>query len=51
MFRFAFGGLNPDQFYVSSLNAVATPDGGATAILMGLAAIGFGLVRRKQSVK
>ncbi len=50
-FAFKWGGDRPNQFYVSTLNAVATPDGGTTAILMGVSALGLGLVRRNRSVK
>lgn len=50
-FSFRFGGDNPSQFYVSSLNAVATPDGGITAILMGLSVVGIGVFGRKRVAK
>ena len=46
-FTFAYGGQQANQFYLSSLNAERVPEGGATAILLGLSTIGLGLFRKR----
>jgi len=49
VFTFAFGGSSANQFYLSTLTAVPTPDGGVTAIMLGSALIGLFAVRRRRS--
>lgn len=47
VFTFAYGGSRANQFYLSTLTAVPTPDGGTTAVLLGLGLFGMAAVRRR----
>jgi hypothetical protein len=45
-FEIAYGGTNPDEFYISSIDATAVP-APASLALLGLGLAGYGLRRRK----
>ncbi len=46
---FSFAYYDKEEFYLSTMSATTVPDGGTTAVLMGLSALGLGLMGRKRA--